>query len=85
VKADLLILLTDVDSVYLNYGSRKPIAIRKLSVKEAKKYMKHFREGSMKPKIKASIEFLKKGKKVIITKPELLDKALKEKAGTVIK
>jgi carbamate kinase len=39
----------------------------------------------MRPKIEASIEFLKKGEKVIITKPELLNKALKEKAGTVIK
>ena len=48
--------------------------------------MKHFKEGSMKPKIEASLEFLRKdGKKVIITKPELLDKALEGKAGTVIK
>ena len=85
LEADLLIFLTDIDSVYLNYGTKKPIAIRKLSIKEARKYMKHFKEGSMKPKIEASIEFLKKGKKVIITKPELLDKALEGKAGTVIK
>ena len=84
LKADLLIFLTDVDSVYLNYESKKPIAIRKMKVKDAKKLMKHFKEGSMKPKIKASIEFLKKGKKVIITKPELLKKALEGKAGTVI-
>ena len=84
LKADLLIFLTDVDSVYLNYESKKPIAIRKMKVKDAKKLMKHFKEGSMKPKIKASIEFLKKGKKVIITKPELLEKALEGKAGTVI-
>jgi len=85
LKADLLIFLTDVDSVYLNYGSKEAIAIREMNVKKAKKLMKHFKEGSMKPKIKASIEFLKKGKKVIITKPELLDRTLKGKAGTVIK
>jgi len=84
LKANLLVLLTNIDCVYLNFGSKKPIAIRKLSIKEAKKYMKHFKEGSMKPKIEASIEFLKKGKKVILTKPELLEKALKEEAGTVI-
>ena len=84
LKADLLIFLTDVDSVYLNYESKKPILIREMNVKEAKKLMKHFKEGSMKPKIEASIEFLKKGKKVIITKPELLDKALEGKVGTVI-
>jgi carbamate kinase len=84
LKADLLIFLTDVDSVYLNYESKNPIAIAEMNVKEAKKLMKHFKEGSMKPKIEASINFLKKGKKVIITKPELLDKALEGKAGTVI-
>jgi len=85
LKADLLIFLTDVDSVYLNYESKKPISIREMNSMEAKKLMKHFKEGSMKPKIEASIEFLKKGKKVIITKPELLDNALLGKAGTVIK
>lgn len=85
LKADLLIFLTDVDSVYLNYGSRNPISIAEMNVKEAKKLMRHFKEGSMKPKIEASINFLKKGKKVIITKPELLDKALERKVGTVIK
>jgi len=84
LKADLLIFLTDVDSVYLNYEKRNPIAIRKMSVDEAKKVMYNFKEGSMKPKIEASMKFLKKGKKVIITKPELLDKALEGKAGTVI-
>jgi len=85
LKADLLIFLTDVDSVYLNYGSKKPISIREMNSQEAKKLMNHFKEGSMKPKILASINFLKKGKRVLITKPELLDKALERKAGTVIK
>jgi carbamate kinase len=84
LKADLLIFLTDVDSVYLNYESKKRIAIIEMNVKEAKKLMRHFKEGSMEPKIEASIEFLKKGRKVIITKPELLDRALKGKAGTII-
>jgi len=80
----MLIFLTDVDYVYENYGTKKQKPIKKLSVKQAKKLLKKFKEGSMKPKIKASIDFLKKGKKVIITKPELLDKALKGKIGTVI-
>jgi len=85
LKADLLIFLTDVDSVYLNYASKRLIPIAEMNVREAKKLMKHFKEGSMRPKIEASINFLKKGKKVIITKPELLDKALRGNAGTVIK
>lgn len=84
LRAELIVFLTDVDYVYLNYESVNPIAIRKMSVDEAKKLMHNFKEGSMKPKVEASIEFLKKGKKVIITKPRLLDKALEGKAGTVI-
>jgi carbamate kinase len=85
LKADLLIFLTDVKNVYLDYGTKNQKPIKKMSVEQAKKYMKHFKEGSMKPKIKASINFLKKGKKVIITKPKLLDKALTGKTGTMIK
>jgi carbamate kinase len=85
LKADLLVFLTDVDSVYLNYESPKKLAIRKMNVNEAKAYMHHFKEGSMKPKIEAAIEFLKHGRgKVIITKPELLARALRGKAGTTI-
>jgi len=84
LRAEMIVFLTDVDYVYLNYESVNPIAIRKMSEGEAKKLMHNFKEGSMKPKVEASIDFLKKGKKVIITKPELLDKALDGKAGTVI-
>jgi len=83
LKADSLIFLTDVPYVYLNYEKR-PAAIKKMNTNEAKKLMRHFKEGSMKPKIEASINFLKRGKKVIITKPELLDGALEGKTGTVI-
>ncbi len=85
IEAELLIFLTDINQVYLKYESRNPIPIAEMSVKEAKDLMEEFKEGSMRPKIESSIDFLKKGKKVIITKPELLDRALKGNAGTVIK
>jgi carbamate kinase len=84
LNADLLIFLTDVPYVYLNYDSKNPIAIKKMSIKEAKDVMSNFKEGSMKPKIEASIRFLRKGKKVIITEPKLLDEVLEGKAGTVM-
>jgi len=85
IKADILIFLTDVDCVYLNYESEKRTPIREMSTLEAKAYMHHFKEGSMKPKIEAAIDFIKnKGKKVIITNPENLSRALKGKAGTTI-
>jgi carbamate kinase len=86
LKADLLIMLTDVPGAYLNYESRNKKLIRETTSKDLKKHMKHFKEGSMKPKIESAISFLSKRKgKVIITKPSLLDKALRGKAGTVIK
>ncbi|MEK6835625.1 MAG: carbamate kinase, partial [Nanoarchaeota archaeon] len=87
IKAQLLLILTGVDYVYLNYLKKNQKAIKKMNLKQAKQYMKegHFLEGSMKPKIQAAINFLSKGgKKVIITNPEKVMKALNNKAGTLI-
>jgi len=87
LKAETLILLTDIDYVYLNYDKKNQKPLKKITVKEATKYLKqgHFEEGSMKPKIEASIEFLRKGgKKVIIADLLSLNKALKNKSGTII-
>lgn len=87
LKAEMIIFLTDVDYVYYNYGNPNQKPMRKLTVKEAVKYLKEnqFGEGSMKPKIEASIEFLRKGgRRILITSPEKLNLALKGKTGTVI-
>lgn len=87
LKAETLIILTDIDYVYLNYGEKNQKPLKKITVKEAIELLKegHFKEGSMKPKIEASIEFLRRGgKKVIITELLSLKKALKNKAGTII-
>ena len=87
LKAETLILLTDIEYVYLNYGKKNQKPLKKITIKEATTYLKkgHFMEGSMKPKIEASIEFLRKGgKKVIITELLSLKKSLKNKAGTII-
>jgi len=88
LKADLLIFLTETDYVYFDYGTKNAVPIARIKAKELKKalisFPKEFNEGSMKPKIEASLEFLNKGKKVIITKPEYLERALKGEAGTII-
>lgn len=87
IKAELLLILTGVEHVYLNYLKKNQKAIRKMNLKQAKKYMQqgHFLEGSMKPKILAAINFLSKGgKKVIITNPENVMKALNNQKGTLI-
>jgi carbamate kinase len=71
----------------LNYGKINQKPLKKIRLNEAIKYIKqgHFKEGSMKPKIEASIEFLKNGgNKVIITELSSLEKSLKNKTGTTI-
>ena len=87
IKANYLFILTGVDKVYLNYGKKNQKDLGKIKVKALKKYYKegHFLAGSMGPKVEAAIKFLEhNGKEVIITKPELLEKAIKGKAGTII-
>ena len=87
IGADYLFILTGVDKVYLSYGKKNQKGLNKVKLKDLKRYYKegHFPAGSMGPKIEAAIKFLDhNGKKVIITKPELLEKAIKGKAGTSI-
>jgi len=88
VGADMLIILTDVKAVFLNYRKGKgcEMELRKTTAENAEKYMEegHFAPGSMKPKVQAAINFARKGGKTIITSPKYLEKALKGDAGTLI-
>jgi len=87
IGARTLIISTSVDEIYLNFGEKNQKAIRDVSLPEIKKYLKegHFKPGSMKPKIEATIEFLEGGgEKAIITSPENLLKAFRGEAGTTI-
>ncbi|MBU5537367.1 MAG: carbamate kinase [Candidatus Aenigmatarchaeota archaeon] len=87
LKAKVLIFLTDVPHVYLNYGQKDQKPILKLKKKDARILLDsgEFKEGSMKPKIEASINFLEKGgKRVIITSPQEINYALAGRGGTVI-
>lgn len=88
VDADILLILTTVETVKIDFGKKTEKAIRHMSVKEAKQYIKegHFAEGSMLPKIEACLEFVShgKGKKAIITSLSKASEALKGNTGTVI-
>jgi carbamate kinase len=88
IGAELLLILTEVEKVALNFGTLLQIDLNKLTVKEAKKYQKenHFPPGSMGPKIEAAIQFLESGgKEVIITSiPKAYDAVKKKTAGTRI-
>ncbi|NIM58525.1 MAG: carbamate kinase [Candidatus Aminicenantes bacterium] len=88
VKADLFIILTNVDRVYLNYGTpdEEPIAV--MTVKQAEEYLSQgqFPPGSMGPKIKAAIEYIKGGgKEVLITSANQLKASLINRSGTKIR
>jgi len=86
-KAELMVILTDVEHVFLNYNKEDQAPLGKISAREARKYLKagHFLEGTMGPKIEASLAFLKQGgKRVIITSFGALERALKGETGTII-
>ncbi len=85
IKADILLIATDVEKVALNYGKYNEKLLEKLSVSEAEEYLKEgqFPAGSMGPKVKAIINFLKSGgKQAMITSIDKIKQALNLKAGT---
>jgi len=87
VKAELLMILTDVDKVYLNYGTEEQTTLDKISLKELKSYyeMGHFPPGSMGPKILAAIRFLESsGQQVVVANIEKGWQALQGETGTLI-
>ncbi len=88
IGAELLLILTEVEKVSLNFGTLLQMDLDKLTVEEAKKYKKegHFPAGSMGPKIEAAIQFLESGgREVIITSiPRAYDAVKKKTAGTRI-
>lgn len=87
LKADVLLILTDVDYAYLNYGTPEAKPLRELTASEALRYYEqgHFKPGSMGPKILAGVRFVLNGGKlaVIAHLMQALD-ALRGKAGTRI-
>ncbi len=88
VKADLFIILTNVDRVYLNYGKSDQEALHIVSVDKALTYLEEgqFPAGSMGPKIKAAIDFIQNGgTEVLITSADTLKAALINRSGTKIR
>lgn len=86
-KADLFIILTNVDQVCLNYGTPEEKTIPVMTVTQAEEYFSQgqFPMGSMGPKIQAAIEYIKNGgKEVLITSASQLKAALVNRSGTKI-
>ncbi|MEO1769721.1 carbamate kinase [Candidatus Enterococcus ferrettii] len=76
INADRLIILTGVDNIYINYNQPDQKKLEKLTIGEAKQYIKEnqFPPGSMLPKVESAIDFVKEGQKreAVITSIENL-------------
>jgi carbamate kinase len=87
IEADLLVILTGVDKVAINFGTTQQTDLNKLNITDAKKYLANgqFPKGSMGPKISAAIDFIEKGgKEVLITSIDKVVDAFAGKTGTRI-
>lgn len=90
VEADILLILTAVDHVLINYKKDNEQKLTEISVKEAKKFISdcEFAEGSMLPKVEACIEFVENANNknyAIITSLNNAMMALNGNSGTKIK
>lgn len=89
LKVDELIILTNVEGVYKNYGKENQEIIRSMTVAEAQTYISEgqFEAGTMLPKIEAAIAYLGKVPtgRVLITSMERVKDAIKGNAGTEIR
>ncbi|EAD9150108.1 carbamate kinase [Listeria monocytogenes] len=88
ISADLLVILTGVENVYINYNQPNQKKLERVTVSELEKYIdeKQFAAGSMLPKIEAATAFVKErpNAKAIITSLENIGAMLEHGAGTVI-
>jgi len=87
IDADILVILTAVDNVYINFGKENEEALYEVSINRLEELIneKQFAEGSMLPKIKASINFAKNNKISVIASLDNAERAFKLEAGTIIK
>jgi carbamate kinase len=88
LQADMLVILTTVERVCINYNKKNEKPMDKLNINDALLYIKQgqFARGSMLPKVEACIEFVKNNKEsiAIITSLEKAKDALNGNTGTKI-
>lgn len=87
INADELIILTNVDYVYLNYHHPNQRALTKVTVDELKKDIadNQFAAGSMLPKVQAVINFVEQtGKKAVISSLRNVAEVVNGYGGTLV-
>ncbi|HFI0194882.1 TPA: carbamate kinase [Streptococcus suis] len=88
VDADLFIVLTGVDYVYVNFNKPNQEKLERVTVAELEEYIKQgqFAPGSMLPKVEATIAFVnhKPSSQAVITSLENLGALIESESGTII-
>lgn len=84
VDADRLVFLTDVPGAYLDYGTGAERLLESVGVDEAREYLEagEFGEGSMAPKIRASVRFAEAGGEAVVASVDDPTAALAGDTGT---
>lgn len=88
IDADMLIVLTAVEKVAINFGKPDEQWLDRLSLSDAERFIAegHFAKGSMLPKVEAAVSFARSrpGRKALITVLSKAKEGIEGKTGTVI-
>ncbi|MDO4667434.1 MAG: carbamate kinase [Streptococcus sp.] len=88
VEADLFIVLTGVDYVYVNYNKPNQSKLERVNVAQLEEYIQEeqFAPGSMLPKVQAAIAFVngRPEGEAVITSLENLGALIESESGTII-
>jgi carbamate kinase len=83
--AERLVILTEVPAVYSGFGTEQQRELRELTADEAEALVPELAAGSMRPKVEASVEFVRAtGRGALITSSAALGDALAGRTGTRI-
>jgi carbamate kinase len=85
LSAERLVILTDVPALLRGFGTDDQEEVRALSPDDAEALAPELAEGSMRPKVEASLAYVRAtGGEALITSPETLTDALAGRSGTRI-
>ena len=88
IRAQELWIISDIEYLYRNFGEENQSPVKEISFSNLENLYNenNFQEGTIKPKIKAAIHFLKyHGEKVVITSINNIKKAIRNQTGTIIR
>lgn len=88
INADMLIILTAVEKVAINFGKPNEQWLDRLSLNDAQRFIDegHFAKGSMLPKVEAAVAFARSrpGREALITVLSKAKDGIEGKTGTII-